>query len=236
MTTTPIWQSIADTLTAEIAQGLYLPGDKLPTEAQLAARFDVNRHTVRRALAALQEAELVFSRRGSGVFVTQMPTEYPLGRRVRFAQNLEAAGKVPGKRFLSLETRRADAHEADALRLPPGAEVHVGEGISTSDGQPIALFRSVFPAARFPDLLALLDQYGSVTIALRDAGVEDYTRASTRLTARPADGAQARHLRLREGAALIRSRSVNVDDAGRPVEFGTTWFAGDRVTLTLDAG
>ena len=51
MPRTPVWKSIAATLEAEIGQGHYRTGDKLPTEAALSARFGVNRHTVRRALA-----------------------------------------------------------------------------------------------------------------------------------------------------------------------------------------
>ncbi|HHB81205.1 MAG TPA: GntR family transcriptional regulator, partial [Aliiroseovarius sp.] len=53
MTRDPIWKAIAETLAAEIARGHYAPGAKLPTEAQLARRFGVNRHTVRRATADL---------------------------------------------------------------------------------------------------------------------------------------------------------------------------------------
>lgn len=59
-----IWTSIAATLTGEVAEGLYGPGDRLPTESELALRFGVNRHTVRRALAALAEAGLVHARGG----------------------------------------------------------------------------------------------------------------------------------------------------------------------------
>ena len=74
----------------------------------------------------------------------------------------------------------------------------------------------------------------SVTEALRIAGVADYTRASTRLTAVTATATQALHLELREGEPLLRSTGVNVDPDRRPVEFGRTFFAGSRVTLTLD--
>ena len=41
-------------------------------------------------------------------------------------------------------------------------------------------------------------------------------------------------LQLKEGAPVLRSVSVNIDAAGHPVEYGTTWFAGDRVTLTVE--
>lgn len=229
---TPIWQSISDSLTREIAQGHYGPGDKLPTEAALAARFGVNRHTVRHALSAMADAGLVLSRRGAGTFVALTPTEYPIGRRVRFHQNLRAAGQVPAKEILMLETRTADPRERAALALDAGAQVHVCEGLSLADGSPIALFRSVFPG-RFDGLPADLQETRSVTQALARQGVRDYTRRSTQITAKLATATQARHLKLREGAPILRSVGINVDDAGRPVEYGRTWFAGDRVTLTM---
>lgn len=234
MTTTPIWQSIAETLTVEIASARYAPGDKLPTEMQLAARFGVNRHTVRRALADLAARDIVNPRRGAGVFVAHRPTEYPISKRVRYTQNISAAGRVPGKEIHVLQTRRADTREAAKLGLSEGDEVHVCEGLSTADGQPLALFCSVFPAARFADLPEILSEEKSITTTMLKLGLRDYTRASTRLTARAATATQALQLRVREGAPLLRSRAINVDEAGQPVEFGTTWFAADRVTLTVD--
>lgn len=233
MTRSVIWRSIANTIEAEIAGGLYRPGDKLPTEAAFAARFGVNRHTVRQALAALAAAGTVHARRGAGVFVTAQPTDYALGRRVRFHQNVAASGRTPSRRITRLETRPATPREAEALGLAIGADVQVIEGVSLADGQPLAVFRSVFDAGRFPGLLAAMQGQSSVTAALADCGITDYTRAETRITAKLATPLQALALQVAEGAAVLRSMAVNVDGAGVPVEYGVTWFAGDRVTLTV---
>lgn len=228
-----IWSAIAGTLTEEIAAGHYRPGDRLPTEAALAARFGVNRHTVRHALAALADRGLVHSRQGAGVFVAQRPTDYPLGRRVRFHQNVLAAGQTPSRRISRTETRASDAEEARALRLKVGDPVQVVEGVSLADGQPIAVFRSVFPGGRFPDLPALVRETGSITRSLAASGLTDYTRAETRLTAQLADPVLALALAVRPGAPVMRTVALNVDPKGSPVELGTTWFAGERVTLTV---
>jgi GntR family phosphonate transport system transcriptional regulator len=225
--------AIAATLRDEVAEGLYPPGGRLPTEAALSVRFGVNRHTVRQALAALADEGLVQSRRGAGVFVTARPTVYPLGRRVRFHQNILASGRAPSRRITRAETRPVTGEEAEALGLEAGSEVHVVEGISLADEQPIAAFRSVFPALRFPGLLAAMEAQVSVTAALAACGLADYVRAETRLTARLADPVLALALQVKPGAPVLRSEAVNVDAAGVPVEHGLTWFAGDRVTLTV---
>ncbi len=230
---TPIWKAIATSLRNDIAEEVYRPGDKLPTESVLAARFGVNRHTVRHAIAALADEALVHSRRGAGVFVTTAPTDYPIGKRVRFHQNLRAAGRTPAKKQLLLETRSALSAEAEALGLPNGAQVHVYEGLSLAEDRPIALFQSVFPADRFPELLHHINKESSVTLALKLSGIADYTRTSTRINAKLATATQALHLQIAEHAPILRTIGVNADADGTPIEVGRTWFAGDKVTLTL---
>jgi GntR family transcriptional regulator, phosphonate transport system regulatory protein len=232
----PLWTAIAETLSIEIAEGHYRPGDRLPTEAELAARFGVNRHTVRRGLADLAARGLVHARRGAGVFVAARSTEYPLGRRTRFHQNLAASGQTATREILRLETRASDAREAEALMIGVGTPVHVCEGVSLADGAPIAFFRSVFPARRLPDMPLHLRASHSITAALAAQGIADYTRAWTRLTAKGANPMLATHLRLAQGAPILRSVAVNIGTDGVPVEYGQTWFAGDRVTLTVVPG
>ncbi|HLQ17594.1 MAG TPA: UTRA domain-containing protein, partial [Tabrizicola sp.] len=170
---------------------------------------------------------------GAGVFVAQRPTDYPLGRRVRFHQNVLAAGQTPSRRITRTEARPCDPEEARALRLRAGEAVQVVEGVSLADGQPIAAFRSIFPAARFPGLLEAVRETGSITRTLAGLGLTDYTRAETRLTAQLADPVLAVALAVRSGAPVMRTVAVNVDPKGVPVELGTTWFAGERVTLTV---
>ncbi|QFU09562.1 putative transcriptional regulator PhnF [Rhodobacteraceae bacterium THAF1] len=232
---TPIWKAIADSLRTDLAEGRYTSGDRLPTEASLAERFGVNRHTVRHGIAALVKEGLIRTRRGAGAFVAATPTDYPIGRRVRFHENLIAAGRRPEKRVLHLEERAATEGEAAALKVAPGDPVLDYHGLSLADAQPIALFESLFPVARLEGISEALHDTSSVTAALKAMGVDDYTRASTRLTAVRATATQALHLLVTEGDPLLRSSGVNVAADGIPVEYGRTWFAGDRVTLTLES-
>ena len=233
---TPIalWKSICDALRSEILQGAWPAGAQLPTEAALAQRFDVNRHTIRRALQTLADEGLVTARRGAGVFVSPKPVPYRIGARTRFRQNLLSAGRTPSRRILHIDQRRATAPEAAALQLATGAPLHVLEAVSFADDLPISLAQSCFCAKRFPDLDAALRDSGSVTRALAQMGVSDYTRKTTRLTGHNADPVQARHLQIKTGDALILSEAVNIDHSAVPIEFGRTYFIGSRVELVLE--
>jgi len=231
---TPLWKAIAHALRSDLAEGRYRLGDKLPTEAALADRFGVNRHTVRHGISVLVEEGLVRTRRGAGAFVAATPTDYPIGSRVRFHENLIAAGRRPEKRLLALDERAATTGEAQALQIKAGDPVCSYHGLSLADGQPIAIFESVFPLVRLIGITAALKETSSVTQALSATGIDDYTRASTRLTAVRASATHALLLQVGEGDPLLRSSSVNQCKRGLPVEYGRTWFAGDRVTLTLE--
>jgi GntR family phosphonate transport system transcriptional regulator len=233
MARTPVWKSIAATLESDIAAGHYRAGDKLPTEAKLSARFGVNRHTVRRALTDMGERGITRSRRGAGVFVEAPPTDYPIGKRVRFHRNIAASGRLPGRQVLRLETRSSDATEAKALEIDEGEPVLIYEGLSLAGDVPIGHFISVFPLSRVQGMAEALTQTTSVTEALQRSGIPDYTRRDTRLSAELASVTQALHLRLREGDPLLKSVSINIGPDGQPVEFGSTWFSGERVTLTV---
>jgi len=200
----------------------------------VAELFGVNRHTVRHAIASLVENGLVRTRRGAGVFVISAPTEYPLSARVRFHQNILAGGQSPERRALYIQERPASKQAAQALGIAVRAPVCVFHGVSLADGHPIALFLSHFPTERLPGIAQALTDETSVTRALRRCGVADYTRISTKIGARSASATQGIHLHIPEGAPLIYSTSVNADAAGSPVEYGQTWFVGERVTLTLD--
>ncbi len=229
-----LWQGIHDTLAGEIGGGRYAPGAKLPTEAELARRFGVNRHTVRRALAALAEAGRIHVRRGAGAFVTSARLDYAIGPRTRFSQNLTAAGHTPGRTLLRIETLAADATERRHLQLPKGAQVHVTESISQADGIPVTYSRMAFPAARLPGLPRALGEAPSITAALARCGVADYQRLWTRLTAERPGAMIARHLRMPETSPVLRSESLDIDAEGRPVEYGTAWFCSERVQLVVD--
>ncbi len=230
---TPLWQTIAGALRAAIAEGQYPEGSKLPPETALAKRFGVNRHTVRHALAALAQDGLVHSRRGAGTFVLAEPLDYPLSDRVRFHENLRDAGRMARREMLSIELRAASEREARRLRIAAGAEICITHTISFADETPVALAESQFPEVRLPGIAAALRESQGVTDALAAVGVADYLRSETRLWAAAADASQAAHLRLRAGAPLLVTSSMNVAE-GWPVQYGRTWFASDRITLTLE--
>jgi len=228
-----VWSGIADELVEAIGRGEYLPGQRLPSENALAQAFGVHRHTVRRALAALMQRGLVRAARGSGTFVEEFAVELFLGKRTRHRQSLGRAGVRGGLRVLDGQEMVAGRDEARALGLRAGSPVLRLRVLGEGAGQPLHVSERWFPLPRFKGLQALVEASGSITEAFRALGVDDYTRAESRISARMPEPAVAERLRQPVTRPALLVTSVNADRAGKPIEFAITWFAGDRVTLTV---
>jgi GntR family phosphonate transport system transcriptional regulator len=229
-----LWRQIARTLEREIAAGGHKPGARLPTEAQLAARFAVNRHTVRRALEDLSRRGLIRVEQGRGSFVAEETFDYEVGPRTRFSEWVRRHNKEPGGRVLDLREIAADAQVATGLGLRPGARVARLERLGLADGVPVSLGSHHFPLSRLPGILAALRETATVTEALARCGIADYLRQSSRVTARLPLPREAELLRQPRTRPLLVAENINVDRTGAVVEFGISRFPTPRVQLVFE--
>ncbi len=229
-----LWRQIARCIEQDIADGALTAGGRLPTEAQMSARFGVNRHTVRRALEELSRAGLVQVEQGRGSFVAEDVLDYAISARTRFSEWIRAHNKEPGGRVLDLRELAADAAIAAGLGLRPGARVVLMTRLGLADGRPVSLSQHHFPAARFPGLLEALRACQSVTAALARVGVEDYRRQQTRVTARMPQGSEAELLRMPRNRPLVVTENTNVDATGAVVEFGISCYPTPRVQIVFE--
>ena len=229
-----LWRQLEQAIGRMIARGEFKPGQQLPTEQALAGRFAVNRHTLRRAMAELEERGLVRIEQGRGTFVQEPVIDYKLGKRTRFSENLSRGGRTPGGRLVRIVEEPARAVAARGLGIPRGATVVVIETIGEADGQRISYGRHHFAKQRLGGIAAAYRQEGSISAALRALGIDNYSRRSTRVIARMPTAEEARHLAQPRSRPVLISESVNVDERERPIEFGIAVFASDWVQLVIE--
>ena len=230
-----VWRQIADAIEADIAACRYPPSSQLPTEAVLSARFGVNRHTVRRALATLTAKGAVRSARGLGTFVEARPILYPIASRTRFSEIVARGGRDPGGLLVAAETVPADAAAAAALGIAEGAPVLCLTTLRSADGVPISFARSHFPLPRFAGLDTALTAGTTLSDALGRFGAADYRRAVTRITGRLALADEAAALELAPGRMVMVVDSVNVDGGSRSIQQTRSVFAADRVEFLVES-
>jgi GntR family phosphonate transport system transcriptional regulator len=234
-----LWSQIAEAISGDISSGAMPAGFRLPTEAQLAARYGVNRHTIRRALEELGDARIIRTEHGRGSFVAEEVMDYRIGKRPRFSEWVRGHSRTPIGEILDLqEATLGDLPEAEAagaaLGLTGADRIVLLERLGAADERPVALARHIFPAALASGLMEALRDKTSITAALASVGVADFVRRWTRVCARLPDAREARLLRMARSDAVLACESLNVTDAGRPVEFGNTCYPAPRVQLVFE--
>ena len=139
----PHYRQIADTLRANIASGLYVAGERLPTAQALEDRFGVSNITIRKALDLLAREGRVIGRRGVGTIVAPEPAADRVPIRITgdFREWLNSAGakRFPvEQRVLDIETARAPARVCTLLGLEAGAAAWRMRRLRYRDGQAIS--------------------------------------------------------------------------------------------------
>jgi GntR family phosphonate transport system transcriptional regulator len=230
------WQSIRDTLSTQIAQGLLPPGAQLPTESILCQSFQAGRHSVRRAIGALAVEGKLRVEQGRGTFVQTAPLiSYHIGRRTRFRQNLLDQGVAPAGEQIAAGIIPAPAEIATALALPEGTPVHRLLRRGLADGVPINISLSWHSADRFADLAQRRQAGHSITDIYRDHGIATYARKRTTILTRRPDDAEAALLHQHPDQPVMVVQKTDVDATGAPIGHSEAVWAGARVQFTIDS-
>jgi len=230
----PLWRQIAHSLASSIGPGGLQPGDRLPTEAQLAAQHGVNRHTVRRAVETLVRSGLIRVEQGRGSFVAEDRIDYTVQPRTRFNEWIRRQNKEPTGQVLQVRRVEATAQVAAGLGVPRGTTVALFERLGMADGVPVSLASHYFPLGIHPGLLEALRSAPSITAALYSVGITDYRRQVTRVCARMPTPTEAGLLQVPRSRPLLVCENVNVDFAGAIVEFGVSHYPSTRVQVMFE--
>jgi GntR family phosphonate transport system transcriptional regulator len=232
-----LWSQIASQLAEDIQNGMHQAGGRLPTEAQLADAYGVNRHTIRRALDELNEARIIRTEHGRGSFVAEDVLDYRIGRRPRFSEwvrghNMTPIGEMLELRQLALSDLPEAGPAGEALGLTAADQVVLLERVGSADDRPVALSRHIFPA--LPGLIAALRANGSITAALAQAGVPDFFRRWTKVCARLPDAREAKLLRMAHTDPLLATETLNATESGQLTEYGIACYPAPRVQLVFE--
>jgi DNA-binding GntR family transcriptional regulator len=231
----PLHHQVYLDLRAALDAGEWKPGDRMPTERELVARYGCSLITVRRALSDLAHEERLERTRGRGTMVTQPRIVRELASTLSFAEEMQLRGIEP--RTTLLGAGRASATEAAsiALELRPRAPVYHLERLRSAGATPLLLEQVDLPAERFPDLLTADLEHGSLYdfLAARYDCRIDRLRETIEPVLPPARDARLLGQSRRRPALLLVGTAFA--DDGRPVEYSRTYVPGDRSKFLIES-
>ncbi|SNC71855.1 GntR family transcriptional regulator [Polynucleobacter victoriensis] len=218
-TFSPLYQQIKALILGSLQAGEWKPGEAIPSENDLAARFKVSQGTVRKAIDELASENLLVRRQGKGTFVA---THHEDRVHFRFLRLVPDNGEphYPKSKILDCKRLRAPAEIAKLLDLKAGDAVVQIERILFFSEEATVYEEIWLPGTTFKGLTTerLVDWRGPMYALFETEFATHMVRATERLRAVAADELSAKHLGIEIGTPLLAVERVSFTYGERPVE------------------
>jgi GntR family transcriptional regulator len=223
--------SLAQELRARIRAGEWRPGERIPSEPELARQETVSRSSMRAAITMLEEEGFVSRRHGSGTYVTHRPAlPNELGRNFGVSRMIASEGLEPGTVEESSGTEPAPRAVAEILGIEEGERVSALRRVRTADGRRVV---DVTDWCRVEHLAPEdLPTVGSIYAALAERGLA-VDHGVAHLTPRNADGEVAERLGVPSGTLLLTIDQVDRTADGVAVLVSREHHLADAFSFTL---
>lgn len=209
-------------------------GGMLPTERDLAVRYEVSRETVRQALRELL-LEGRLARQGRGTVVAGPKLEQPLSL-ASYTEGVRRQGRTPGRHLIGLEKFPCTAALAAETGVEQGEPVWHLERVLLADDERVGLESTYVSVARVPDLDTEFDPDSSFYAYLRDRLGISFGAADERIETVLATPREALLIGTPPALPMLLLHRISRDASGQPLERVRTLFRGDRFSFTAHLG
>lgn len=236
---TPLYVQLEQALLTHIRVRHLQPGDRLPTEGEIAERYGVSRQTIRQALMRLVADGYVERVQGLGSFVAK-PRPSHKSLLTSFTQNMRAQGYHPQRRLVESAVVTAPIEHQAAWDMPNGDYQYVSR-LLLVDGQPLAIADTWIPVESLAGRLDLftaerLEEFSLYELLQGpDIGLR-LSRGVETVRASACSPEQARALERAVNSPTLVVRRVSYTASHRPVEWTVMTFAADRYEYTVELG
>jgi len=227
----PIYLQIKDGLKARIAEGKLAPGDRLPSENELARGLNISRMTVRQAIQELVREGIVQVRRGDGTFITHNLSTQMLFKLEGFTAEMTRLGYSTRSQVLSIaEVRNRQVHgdAYDGLNVNGDSSLVRLKRIRFLNDLPFAIETVYLPQELGSDLLSDANAVRESIYAFLESRFDLHVlQVDQCLQPVLARNQTADLLRIETGVPLLRLRGTAYAEAGRPVEYMEGFYRGE---------
>jgi GntR family transcriptional regulator len=229
MAEAPLYGKVEEVLASEIARGDHRPGDRLPSEDELLARFDVSRITVRRAVQNLIQRGVVEIQRGRGTFVLAPKVAQELTKLTGFVEDMDTHGRKASARVVSQGVVAASVHVAQHLGISKGTRVMRIERVRLADSVPMSFDETYLPLGIGKEIVRNDLRVRPIFTLLEEKYGIPLTEAEYSLEAAAASAHVAGALNVPEGAPIFRIERTSFTTAGKPIDYEMLSYRADLI-------
>lgn len=229
----PRHSQISQWLRNQIEKGEFKPEEKLPSENDLAKKFDVSRVTIRRALQSLESEEIIYRCQGLGSFVSDTRAPHNLVRLTDFDEDMQNAGLEASSEVKKFEAIDTPDWLSSSINVKEGNKVLQVDRLRLADGQPIA-FDSTWLPIFYGQLLTSGKLKTSTIYKILEQEYDiQLQRGTYRFSAESADELLANELSVEVGSALMLIDRTTYTLRNKPVYYQKRYYRSDKVMYEM---
>ena len=219
-TFSPLYRQIKALILQALESGEWRPGQAIPSEQELAARFSVSQGTVRKAIDEMAADNLLVRKQGKGTYVASHNDPRAL---FRFLRLVPVDGELSSPQSIPLDCWRAKAGQEASrmLAIEPGAPIIIVRRLLKFASKPVVIDEIYLPGEVFQGLTAetLQGWNGSLYSLFESRFGVRMIRAQERIRAVAADRGASEALKVPEGTPLLSVERVTYTYGDKPVEW-----------------
>lgn len=219
-TFSPLYRQIKALILQALETGEWRPGQAIPSEQELAARFSVSQGTVRKAIDEMAAENLLVRKQGKGTYVASHNDPRAL---FRFLRLVPVDGDLSSPQSIPLDCWRAKAGQEASrmLAIEPGAPIIIVRRLLKFANKPVVIDEIYLPGELFQGLSAetLQGWHGSLYSLFESRFGVRMIRAQERIRAVAADRGASEALKVFEGTPLLSVERVTYTYGDKPVEW-----------------
>lgn len=225
----PLYIQVKEHLRHQIGQGVWQPGEQMPSETELCNAYDISRTVIRRALLELQHEGLIYSQKGKGSFVAEPRVHEVLAQNLTgFYHDMTKQGHKVSSRVLRLESSEATDVLASILEVEPDDPLVLCERLRLVDGNAINVSISHVPRERCPELLGADLTSTSLYSYIERACGQRIVRGHRTIEAILPSEHIADLLGIARDVPVFRINTVCYLEDGTPIEYSSGYHRSDR--------
>ncbi|MGM0445306.1 MAG: GntR family transcriptional regulator [Bacillota bacterium] len=232
----PIYYQIAKLFERKIYSGELKPGEKLPPENKIADMFNISRMTVRKALAELIDANMVYSEKGKGTFVAKPKLDNTAFELKNFKEELKNRGLNPKTKLLNVKIIRADKDLALKLNINKGRKCLDFSSIISANNEPLIYESKFIVYSKHKPILENEIQDPSLSNIAMAHGDSFPIMSKKILNVSKANNKHAELLNIKKDAPVFVIEQFLYDSADNAIGWGKSICRGDKFKFTSYSG
>ena len=231
----PLYQQLIDAIIENIKNGTYKAGDKLPTETELEATYNVSRITVRRAVKELCDKNILVKKQGKGTFVLDPSLRIRLNDIGGFHEAIEERNQNSFSELLSLQCKKTSDEFSEYLNIPNTSDIIEIKRVMGHDDTIIFIDTCYLPSERYPDIQKYFFGNFSIYKILKNIYHVKMVNSEKVIKVRKAKKDEATYLHCEEGDPVFDIFKIVYDENDVPVHVSISILNGATTSYIISS-